>query len=140
MNQLYSGARQRFLTKYIDWNAENEIAFTLLNDAYVFDESHIAYAVIPPEAIAARSVALDRYSTEGWAQTPVVVFSGVQSDKPITSIVISRAMNVGDPESNHELLVFYDQVHQLPYTPPPVGGDFWLVYDQLFDPGGWFRL
>jgi len=136
-NQLYTPARQRYLTGGSNWDTQ-DVHFYLVTADYTFDPNHTLVADIPIEARVASAQPLDTMSENGWAKTPAVQFTGVSSDVAISYVIIAQTdPNFPTNEEARLLEVFYDDVHNLP-TYAPAGGTFYLIYDSSF--GGLFRL
>jgi len=132
-NQLYSIARQKYLTGGANWLLEST-AMMLLDANYVFDEAHTVVADLTPAARAAALPISGQLAVDGFAIGGGGLFIGLSWPVPITQVVLFDE-NPGDLEAS-ELMVFYDVVDGFPLAAN--GGNYQILPDLAF--GGYFRL
>lgn len=132
MNQLYTPARQKFLTGQINWDA-SDVRIVLLSAAYEFDGDHEFLADIAPAARIADTDVPTESSSAGFALGGQAQFLSLISAEPVVSAALY--INTG-VEATSGLLAFYDVIDGFPFT--PTGLDYYLSQDIVF--GGFFRL
>jgi len=131
MNQLYTPAREKFLTGQLDWRVL-DVRLILVSATYIFSTNHEFLDSIPLAARVADGDVLNETTTDGFAQGDQVLFPGLLGDE-ITQIILYA--NTG-AESTSPLIAYYDTVTGVPFT--PTGIDYYISPDLVF--GGFFRL
>lgn len=130
MNQLFTPARQAFLTGAMDWNSM-PVAMALIDSTYTFNEAHSFFSDIPATAIITSKHLAGEVAIQGFATAQPATFTALSS-QAVASIVLFE--DTGDAATSR-LIAFYDE-DPLPFV--PTGFDYVIAADGIF--GGFFRL
>lgn len=130
MNIVYPKARERFLTKQIDWMLDSFTAW-LVTAGYQFDEAHSDFSDVPVSARLKQSTnpLAGKTAFNGVAKCNPVSFGLVLDRVPVTQIVI-----VHEPTS--WLIWWGGAGFGLPFTPD--GAEVIMFPDSQV--GGFFQL
>jgi hypothetical protein len=132
MNQLYSQARQSFLTGALNWDAV-DVRMLLLSASYVFDEDHVTLSQILPSTRLGVGDVPPVLGSDGYATGANTVFTALVTPEPITQIVLYE--HTGN-EGTSRLIAYYDTIPGMPFTGE--GFNYLLAPDLSF--GGFFRI
>jgi hypothetical protein len=131
-NQLYSAAREGYLTASASWTAQ-ALGMVLVNSQYEFDVAHLTVADIPVLSRVGSSTMAGATATDGFADAAGAEFSDLAYIRPITQIVLIDVD--GSDYELSKLIAFYDMVDGLPTSG---ARNIFVAPDQMF--GGYFRL
>lgn len=136
MNQLYTYARQQYLTGQYDWGTA-DVGIMLLDGTYAFNELNAHLYDIPDGAQAGGIKIISGHKpVDGFATGNGVEYLNFSHGAEITSLILMQ-IDAGHREES-QLIAYYDDVKGFPFL--PVGGNYKISPDLLFGTGAYFRI